>query len=240
MGQINLSLPSDGQSIDAADVNSPFNTIANEINGNLDNSNIASNAAIAGSKLASGGVDTTQLADDAVTAGKIDWATTGANGGIWWEELGRTTLGGAGDTISVTSLPARKYLRIIAVATGTNIRGTWQFNTDTGSNYAYSVSDNYGAVSATTGATSIPLGDAGANNVRILAILDVINIEAIEKLVSGTVVTKTATGDGTAPTNRAGSGTWDNTSDQISSVQFVNSSTGDFAAGSEVVVLGHD
>lgn len=62
MGTINLSLPSDGESIDAADVNSPLNTIATEINGNLDNANIASNAAIAGSKLATDGVGATQLA----------------------------------------------------------------------------------------------------------------------------------------------------------------------------------
>lgn len=51
MGTISLSLPSDGQTIDASDVNNPFNTIANEINGNLSNANIASNAAIDRSKI---------------------------------------------------------------------------------------------------------------------------------------------------------------------------------------------
>lgn len=53
MGTISVSLPSDGQTIDAADVNSPINTIVAVINGNLDNDNIASGANISGTKLAS-------------------------------------------------------------------------------------------------------------------------------------------------------------------------------------------
>jgi hypothetical protein len=52
MATISLTLPSDGQTIDASDVNNPFNTIANEINGNLDNSNIKAGAAIDRSKIA--------------------------------------------------------------------------------------------------------------------------------------------------------------------------------------------
>lgn len=51
MGTISLSLPSDGQTIDAADVNNPLNTIAAEINGQLDNDNIATDADISGTKL---------------------------------------------------------------------------------------------------------------------------------------------------------------------------------------------
>jgi len=52
MATISLTLPSDGQTIDASDVNNPFNTIAAEINGNLDNSNIKAGAAIERSKIA--------------------------------------------------------------------------------------------------------------------------------------------------------------------------------------------
>lgn len=57
MGIISLSLPSDGTTADASDVNTPFTTIANAINGNLDNANIASGAAISGSKLADNSID---------------------------------------------------------------------------------------------------------------------------------------------------------------------------------------
>jgi hypothetical protein len=51
MGTVSVSLPSDGQTIDAADYNTPINTIVSEINGNLDDSNIASDAAIDRSKI---------------------------------------------------------------------------------------------------------------------------------------------------------------------------------------------
>lgn len=62
MGTISVSLPSDGTTIDAADVNTPFNTIVNEINGNIDNANIKTAAAIAGSKLAADSIDVTAKA----------------------------------------------------------------------------------------------------------------------------------------------------------------------------------
>jgi len=65
MANISVSLPSDGETVDVADYNTPINTIVNEINGGLDNSNITAAAAIAGSK----------LADTSVTVSKIDYST---------------------------------------------------------------------------------------------------------------------------------------------------------------------
>ena len=41
MGTVSVSLPSDGQTIDAADYNTPINTIVTAVNGNLDSDNIA-------------------------------------------------------------------------------------------------------------------------------------------------------------------------------------------------------
>jgi|ERR1044071_4626391 hypothetical protein len=55
MGIISVSLPTDGTTADDADVNTPLTTIVNEFNGNIDNANIKSGAAIAGSKIASDG-----------------------------------------------------------------------------------------------------------------------------------------------------------------------------------------
>jgi hypothetical protein len=51
MGQVSLTLPSDGTTIEAADVNNPFNSLLNEFNGNIDDNNIKSGANIAGTKL---------------------------------------------------------------------------------------------------------------------------------------------------------------------------------------------
>lgn len=46
MGTISVSLPSDGQTIDAADYNVPINTIVSEINGGLDSDNIAASGVV--------------------------------------------------------------------------------------------------------------------------------------------------------------------------------------------------
>jgi len=69
MGNISVSLPSDGQTIDVADYNTPVNTIVNEINGGLDNSNIAAAAAIAGTKLADTSIPNVKLATGAGNPG---------------------------------------------------------------------------------------------------------------------------------------------------------------------------
>lgn len=61
MGQVNISLPSDGTTADVSDYNTPLTTIVDEINGNLDNSNISASAAIAGSKLASESIGNSQI-----------------------------------------------------------------------------------------------------------------------------------------------------------------------------------
>lgn len=59
MGLISPQQISDGTTIDAADVNTPINTIANEVNGSLDANNLADDA-----------VTTAKIADDAVTDAK--------------------------------------------------------------------------------------------------------------------------------------------------------------------------
>ena len=80
MATVNVSLPADGDTIDAADYNTPITTIVSEINGNLDNANIDAAAAIAGSKLADASVTNAKLADG-VTApigSVLDFAGTSA------------------------------------------------------------------------------------------------------------------------------------------------------------------
>jgi hypothetical protein len=57
LGTISVTLPTDGTTADVADYNTPITTIVNEINGNIDNANIKSGAAISGSKLADSSID---------------------------------------------------------------------------------------------------------------------------------------------------------------------------------------
>lgn len=62
MGIITVSLPSDGQTIDAADYNVPVNTILGLVNGNIDSDNIKNNSIIPSK------IDTTQ---------KYTWSVVG-------------------------------------------------------------------------------------------------------------------------------------------------------------------
>lgn len=57
MSTVSVTLPADGTTADVADYNTPINTIVNEFNGNIDNANIKSAAAISGSKLADNSID---------------------------------------------------------------------------------------------------------------------------------------------------------------------------------------
>jgi hypothetical protein len=68
MGTVSFTPVSDGTTGDAADVNTPLTTIYNEFNGNIDNNNIKTTAAIDGSKLANSSVSASKLATGASTA----------------------------------------------------------------------------------------------------------------------------------------------------------------------------
>lgn len=68
MGTVSLVLPSDGDTIDAADVNVPLNAIAAVINGGIDSTNITDASIVTG-----------DLADAAVTPAKILAGT----GSLW-------------------------------------------------------------------------------------------------------------------------------------------------------------
>jgi len=241
MATISVSLPTDGTTADTSDYNTPITTIVNEINGNLDNANIKSGAAIATSKLADdAGITTAKIAADAVTATKIDWASTGADGGIWWEELGRATLSSAGDTISVSSIPARKYLKIFAhgLDTGGTITMTMRFNNDSGSNYAFRrITNAADAVSVSQTSLTIAPDTVALDQ---FATVEIVNLASAPKMIISQNMSEGVSGAGTAPAVRSTLGKWQNTTDQITRVDVVNSGAGDFAIGSEVVVLGHN
>jgi len=70
MSIITVTQPSDGTTIDAADVNDQVNTILQDYNGNIDSDNLATSAVIA-AKIASNSVETAKIKDANVTAGKL-------------------------------------------------------------------------------------------------------------------------------------------------------------------------
>lgn len=162
------------------------------------------------------------------------------NGGFW-EELGRTTLASNGDALTVSSIPARKYLKVYynLIPTGGNITATATFNGDTATNYSNRQAEN----GATDGSQVTQGGiyfDRAAAADTMWGRAEIINVANREKLVLGGVISSGAAGGGNIGARREFSGKWANTSAQISSITLTNASAGDFAIGSEMVVLGHD
>ena len=160
----------------------------------------------------------------------------------WWEEIGRTTLTSAGDTITVSSLPARKYLKVIfnLLTTGGNSNGQLTFNNDSGSNYAFRASVS--GASDSTGVSQAYIGFSAGNVYMACYEANIRNTASARKAfyMSGTAYAS-GSGAGTAPVRVELSGLWDNTSDQISRIDFSNTAgTGDLAIGAEIIVLGHD
>lgn len=164
-------------------------------------------------------------------------------GSFWWEELGRTTLGGAADSISVTGLTARKHLLCILDlrSTGGTINCIVRFNNDSAGNYANRTSTD-GAADATAGSgTAIFVGDTATTTSARYAVFNVLNLATAEKLVLGWTNQSGAVGAANVPSRRETAGKWSNVVDQITRVDAINSAgTGDFASGSALIVLGKD
>ena len=158
-----------------------------------------------------------------------------------WKELGRTTLGSTGDTIDVSSFAAKDNLMILGhrIQSGA-CNMLFRFNADSGSNYASRHSHNGGTDSTSTSQTSSTAIMSGDSS-DAFAVQYVTNITNQEKLVLSNSITQSATGAGTAPNRREKVYKWANTSYPITSVNcFNDESGGDYAVGSEVVVLGFD
>lgn len=159
----------------------------------------------------------------------------------FWELLGSTTLGSAADVVNVTSFTSRKILMIIinALATAGTISGLLTFNNDTASNYARRNSDGGGADATSTAQANINCQPGTAQYDR-LVVMEVSNIAANEKNVRWTAVGANTAGAANAPVRSEGSGKWANTAAQISRADFTNTGTGDFAIGTQMIILGHD
>lgn len=139
MGLINLTLPSDGETIDAADVNTPFGTIATAINGNLDNANIKSGAAIDGTKIASATLTATQMADSVSPVKRWDEGLYDfvASGGVWTGDAYGSTLAGSmtagvvyinGKRVSVSAVTAYAFTASRDTYVDVDENGTLSYN----------------------------------------------------------------------------------------------------------------
>ena len=157
-----------------------------------------------------------------------------------WVELGRTTLSSAGDSINVASLSTSDYPYMMVLVHGINsgqIQNNMRFNNDSGNNYA----NNYSNDGGNTNFTSQPyVVNSDTYTSDIFQTDFIMNKSDQEKIGTGQIVAQNATGAGTAPRRTEYGLKWANTSDSITSVSLINTGSGDYASGSEVVVLGYD
>ena len=160
---------------------------------------------------------------------------TGVGG---WVELGRTTLGSAGDTISVASLANKRYYMVLmdtkhsVTASTENLR----FNNDIGTNYSRRKSYNGLAEEIVINDTTTNMG--GWENTPTFSVNYISNYATKEKLNIFHVVYQGTAGAGETPHRIEGTAKWTNISDAINRIDAINTAGGDLLSGSELVVLG--
>lgn len=177
----------------------------------------------------------TNITPNIITKDEINWTT----GGIWWEEIGRTTLSSVGDTILVSGLPAYKYIQVLfRLYNSGAISANLIFNNDVAINYSRRMSIN--GASDTSSTLSIGLSSGSSTSTPQYGKYFIYNIATSEKMVEMTTYAPGIVGAANAPIRSEGSGKWANTTDAISSIEIRNLGAGDYTAGSEVVVLGHN
>ena len=158
----------------------------------------------------------------------------GANNIDTYEEIGRATQTVAGASLSVSSLPLKKYLKILFYTPdGTNLG--FQFNGDTGNNYGFKYS-------TTTGQASAPsqniLGTMAAGPYGTFGEIEMINIASVKKIghLRGEWAGSTAASAGD---NSNFYFAWHNSSNAVSSI-LMKGTSGNIPIGAEIIVYGHD
>lgn len=168
------------------------------------------------------------------------WDTPSGISGGTWEELGRATLASAGDSITVSSFTAKKYLmiRVHVLPTGGTAGVAIRANSDSGSNYSRRQSADGGAEA--TGASQGAFTNTNLSTTTQYFEAEIINVATQEKLLIAHHIRAGAAGAANIPSREEWIGKWANASDAITTLAAINVGTGDYAAGSEMVVYGRD
>lgn len=153
-----------------------------------------------------------------------------------WYFLGETTLGSAGDTVTVSGFPAYNYLKIGFYGPNSgSTRLVIRFNNDSGSNYATRTSTNGGADATATGQSGLISSASASSNHFFVA--EIINFAANDKTMIGWE-SESADGAGTAPGRVEVWGKWNAAATQITRVDAINDQGGDWATGATLTVWG--
>lgn len=137
MATISVSLPSDGTTADVSDYNTPITTIVNEFNGNIDNDNIKTAAAISTAKLASDGFLTS-------------WAS--------WTPTFTNVSGGTVTYAKYVTIGKTVHFRLKYTLADANVSGAILFTLPTATNSDYAQNDTIGTASILDSGTAGYLG----------------------------------------------------------------------------------
>tara|TARA_R110000824_G_scaffold401200_1_gene611258 strand:+ start:510 stop:1088 length:579 start_codon:yes stop_codon:yes gene_type:complete len=158
-----------------------------------------------------------------------------------WSKAGSTTLGSAGDLITVSSLSNNKFYMVIMdnIDTGSVNEGIsmGSGSVDSGSNYASRESYNGTTDLGRTSQTHIYWN---LNSVKSFHVGYINNISGEEKLSIAFGAGQNTAGAGNAPNRHETVGKWVNTSNPIDTIAGSNLGAGSFNTDSTVSVLGSD
>ena len=164
----------------------------------------------------------------------------GAGGLGLYQELGRATVS-SGDTLDTGTFTTKPYMMVLCYTVGSGtVHPLLHFNNDTASSYAFRYSP-----SGTTDATGINQtylrfqgGISGSPRQFSVGFFNSDSSE--EKLLINQLISAQTSGSAAAPTREEQVGKWSNTSNNITQVDADNGQSGDYASGTELVVLGYD
>ena len=202
-------------------------------------------ALAAGTGFNTGAIPTAAIANSAITTAKVnDGAITFAKtSGIWWEELARITLASPSTSISIPTIPTRKFLHVRAslIPGGSSLDVYMRFNGDSGTNYAWRYDGNNGGIVNTTNTDSLVFTSGGAALPRFI-FADIMNLANQPKLFKGEAIDPGTSGAGNLPSVSEISGKWTNNTTAISTITFIDalSTSNAFGSGTEIVVLGRN
>ena len=160
-----------------------------------------------------------------------------------WKEVARTTLGSTTKPITVSSIADKRYYMILVdmVKSG-NATSQMRYGNstiDTGTNYSDRGSYNGAGDGTRTSVSTHEFATANAG-VADFMVGYIANLAGKEKLMQYQWMYNSATGAPTAPQRAEKVGKWTNTSNPIDIMELYNSQSGNYVAGSEMVVLGWD
>ena len=158
-----------------------------------------------------------------------------------WKLLDRTTLGSAGDTISVSSLPDKRYYMILGHIknTGGDTVSHVRANSDSSGNYALRRSKN-GLSQLTETGTNRFFTSHNSKSIDSRFIQGYIANKSDEEKLGIFHVNENPSTGASAPSRIEGVGKHVQTSSALNELQLFNDEAGSFDSGGELVVLGYD